>query len=92
MSKGRGTQQERRFRVPHVYTIIFTLTVLTALASLVIPSGAYERNEEGRVDKESFAFDRDLSQGERPELSGTASLERRSPRRIGTRLRGERRS
>ena len=50
MSEGRGTQKKRRFRVPHVYTIIFALTVLTALASLVIPSGAYERGEGGRVD------------------------------------------
>jgi len=44
-------------RVPHVYVLICLLTVATALAGLVIPSGSYERDAEGRVVPDSFAFD-----------------------------------
>lgn len=73
MSEGGG-KETRRFRVPHVFTIILVLTVLMALASLVIPSGAYDRDEAGRVDKDSFTFDRDLSAEERPEVATPAEL------------------
>lgn len=44
-------------RVPHVYTLIFTLIVLTALASLVVTPGSYERDERGRVVPDSFRHD-----------------------------------
>jgi uncharacterized ion transporter superfamily protein YfcC len=45
-------------RVPHVYTIIFCLTVLVALASLIVPAGSFERGDDGRIVPESFEFDR----------------------------------
>lgn len=46
-----------RRRIPHVYAIIFSLIVLTAIASLVVPSGGYDRDENNRVVSGSFHFD-----------------------------------
>lgn len=43
--------------MPHVYAIIFSLIVLTALASLVVPAGSFERDADGRVVAGSFCYD-----------------------------------
>ncbi|GAB3805945.1 YfcC family protein [Virgibacillus kimchii] len=34
-----------RFKVPHVYVIIFTLIVIAAIATFIVPAGEYERTE-----------------------------------------------
>lgn len=47
----------RKLRVPHVYTIIFCLTVLVALASLVVPAGGFDRDAQDRIVPGTFAFD-----------------------------------
>ena len=49
-------------RVPHVYVIIAAMIVLTALASLVIPPGSYDRDGDGsrpRVVPGTFRYDAD---------------------------------
>ena len=56
---------ERRMpRVPHVYTIVFTLLVLVAIVGLWIPAGQYARDAAGRVVDGSFAYAPDA---QRPE-------------------------
>ncbi|MGM8363907.1 YfcC family protein [Virgibacillus sp. W0181] len=44
-------QNKKRFKVPHVYVIIFALIVLAAVATYVVPAGEYDRveNEDGRT-------------------------------------------
>jgi uncharacterized ion transporter superfamily protein YfcC len=59
-------RRRRRIRVPHVYSIIFVLIVLTALVSLVVPAGSYERDDEGRVVPETFRLDRERAADEAP--------------------------
>jgi len=49
--------KKKKVRIPHVYTIIFSLVVITALASLVVPGGVYDRNDTGQVVPDSFRFD-----------------------------------
>jgi uncharacterized ion transporter superfamily protein YfcC len=48
-----------QIRVPHVYTIIFCLTVLVALASLVVPAGSFDRNADDQIVPGTFELDRD---------------------------------
>lgn len=38
-------QKKRGLRIPHVYTIIFILMVLTAALTWIVPSGSFERQE-----------------------------------------------
>jgi uncharacterized ion transporter superfamily protein YfcC len=53
--------------IPHVYAIIFSLIVITALLSLVLPGGSYDRDNDGRVIAGTFTYDRDLAKPtERP--------------------------
>ena len=47
----------RQPRIPHVYAIIFSLIVITALLSLIIPGGSYERDDDGRVTAGTFTYD-----------------------------------
>ena len=57
----------RQSRIPHVYAIIFSLIVITALLSLVIPGGSYERDDDRRVLGGTFTYDRDVADpAERP--------------------------
>ena len=51
-------------RIPHVFVLIFGLTAATALASLWVPGGAYERDADDRVVAGTFAWDTDSSQTE----------------------------
>lgn len=46
-----------RIKVPHVYTIIFCLTVLVAAASLFVPPGSFDRDEDGRIVAGTFSFE-----------------------------------
>ncbi len=57
-------------RVPHVYALIAGLLVATALASLFIAPGAYERNERGRVIEGSFLRDDAPERGARGPAPG----------------------
>ncbi|MEM9557121.1 MAG: YfcC family protein [Acidobacteriota bacterium] len=66
LESSHGAPPQATRRVPHVYVLIALLTVLTALASLVVPSGAYERDADGRVIDGSFTYD-DQANGERVE-------------------------
>lgn len=60
MSANQPTGQAATVRrIPHVYAIIFSLIVLTALASLVVPGGGYDRDDRGRVVADSFVYDDD---------------------------------
>ncbi len=54
-------------RVPHVYVLIISLLFITAIASLFIAPGAYERDDKGRVVPGSFMLDDapDAERGER---------------------------
>lgn len=54
-------------RVPHVYTIIFGLIILTALASLVVPGGSYERDADGRVIPGTYGLDTPEESAARPQ-------------------------
>ncbi|GAB4367879.1 MAG: YfcC family protein [Acidobacteriota bacterium] len=58
-------------RVPHVYVIILGLLVVTALASLVVPGGAFVRDADGRPVPGSFRFD---APGEGSDRPGPAAL------------------
>jgi uncharacterized ion transporter superfamily protein YfcC len=40
-------EQKSRFTLPSAYTILFILIVVAAIATWIIPAGAYELNEEG---------------------------------------------
>ena len=42
-----ATEKKRRFTLPSAYTILFFLIVLAALATLFVPAGTYELNEDG---------------------------------------------
>lgn len=51
-----------RIRVPHVYAIVFSLIVITAISSLFIPAGSYDRDEDDarhRVLPGTFRYDAD---------------------------------
>jgi len=39
--------EKRRFTLPSAYTILFALIVLAAIATWLVPAGAYDLNEEG---------------------------------------------
>ena len=41
------TEKKRRFTLPSAYTILFALIVLMAIATWIIPAGAYELDKEG---------------------------------------------
>jgi uncharacterized ion transporter superfamily protein YfcC len=49
-------------RIPYVYAIIFSLIVITAVLSLVVPGGTYERDENQRVVAGTFTYDRDTAE------------------------------
>lgn len=57
-----GRPRDRRPRIPHVYVVIFGLTVLTALTALFVPPGAYERDADGRVTDGTFVYDDALAE------------------------------
>jgi len=60
-------EKSQRPRIPHVYAIIFSLIVITALLSLVVPGGSYERDDDNRVLAGTFTYDRDAADpAERP--------------------------
>ena len=60
-------ESPRKPRIPHVYAIIFSLVVITALLSLVVPGGSYERDDDNRVLPGTFTYDRDVAEpAERP--------------------------
>src|SRR5699024_7222638 len=42
---------KKRFEVPHVYVIIFSLIILAAIATYIVPAGEYARvvDDEGRT-------------------------------------------
>lgn len=42
---------KKRFEVPHVYVIIFSLIILAAIATYIVPAGEYDRvvDDEGRT-------------------------------------------
>lgn len=56
--KGAGAGRRWRLHVPHVYTLLFAILIIAALATWVVTPGAYERVEGpgGRmiVDPDSF--------------------------------------
>ena len=39
--------EKKRFQLPSAYTILFALIVLAAIATWLVPAGAYDLNEEG---------------------------------------------
>ncbi|GLY11923.1 YfcC family protein [Bacillus badius] len=39
--------EERKKRIPHTYAIIFTIIILAAIATYLIPAGQFERVEQG---------------------------------------------
>src|SRR5690625_4153952 len=43
--------KKRKFQVPHVYVIIFSLIIIGAIATYIVPAGEYERvtDDEGRT-------------------------------------------
>ncbi len=43
-------ESKHGFTLPSAYTILFALIVLMALATWIIPAGAYELDEEGAPD------------------------------------------
>lgn len=45
--------QKKPFKVPHTYVILFSLIILAALASYVVPSGQYELIEKTMLDGSS---------------------------------------
>lgn len=50
---------KKKIKVPHTYVILFSLIILTALFTYVIPAGQYERVELGErtvVDPDSFSY------------------------------------
>lgn len=60
------TETSSSWKIPHVHVIIATLLVLTALASVVLPAGSYERDANGRVLSGSFTYDAAEEASERP--------------------------
>ena len=40
-------EKKRRFTLPSAYTILFALIVMAAIATWIIPAGAYDLNEVG---------------------------------------------
>src|SRR5215217_3665682 len=46
-SGSSGTKKRRSFTLPSAYTILFALIVLAAIATWVIPAGAYDLNKAG---------------------------------------------
>ncbi|TDT61303.1 YfcC family protein [Fonticella tunisiensis] len=58
---------KRKFNVPHTFVIIFTILIIVALATWVIPSGEYDRvkNAQGRtvVVANSFHFIKSVPAG-----------------------------
>ncbi len=53
------TEKKKRFKVPHTYVILFTMIIVVALLTYVIPAGQYQKVESasGRmvVDPNSYA-------------------------------------
>lgn len=45
------TDKRKKFQVPHVYVIIFSLIIIAAIATYIVPAGEYERttDDEGRT-------------------------------------------
>ena len=58
---------EPRFKIPHVQVLIAALLVITALASIVLPAGSYERDERGRVVAGTFQYDSANAEADGPE-------------------------
>ncbi|MGM8213431.1 YfcC family protein [Virgibacillus sp. W0430] len=50
-SQKNAIDLQNRFKVPHVYVIIFCLIVLAAVATYIVPAGEYERitDDDGRT-------------------------------------------
>ena len=44
------TESKHRFTLPSAYTILFALIVLMAIATWLIPAGAYQLDKAGRSD------------------------------------------
>lgn len=57
----RPARDIRRPRIPHIYVLIFVLLVFTAMLSLVVPPGTYERDAAGRAIPTTFSY---LPEGE----------------------------
>ena len=47
LSPEEPTEKRRRFTLPSAYTILFALIVLAAIATWLVPAGAYDLNEDG---------------------------------------------
>jgi len=49
-SKTESKETEKKSKVPHIYVILYTMIILGALASYIIPQGAFDRetNESGQ--------------------------------------------
>lgn len=51
--------KKKKFKVPHTYVILFSLIILTAILTYIIPAGQYERVQLGDrtvVDPDSFTY------------------------------------
>lgn len=52
-------KEKRKFIMPHIYVILFTLITISAIATYLVPSGAYDREEiDGRsvIIPDTFSF------------------------------------
>jgi uncharacterized ion transporter superfamily protein YfcC len=50
-----STEKRRGFALPSAYTILFALIVLTAIATWIIPAGAYQLDESGQPIPGSYS-------------------------------------
>ncbi len=41
----------KKFKVPHTYVIIFTLIIIAAIATYIIPAGTFERVEDSETGR-----------------------------------------
>lgn len=41
--QSEGTKKKRKFAVPHVYVILFSIIIIAAIATYVVPSGQYDQ-------------------------------------------------
>jgi uncharacterized ion transporter superfamily protein YfcC len=57
--KDTQSQKKHKFQVPHVYVIMFTLIIISAIATYIVPSGEYERAE---VDGQEVVVDGSYSE------------------------------
>jgi Cytosol aminopeptidase family, catalytic domain/C4-dicarboxylate anaerobic carrier len=54
MSQAGDSQPKRGFQLPSAYTILFSITVIVAILTWIVPAGLYQADENGRPRPGSF--------------------------------------